>query len=93
MDPAPTCRLAIKVTTGASRDEIVGPHGDAIRVRLRAPPVEGRANAALLAFLAGLLDLRPSALRLVAGASSRLKIVAISGLAADEARRRILEHA
>ena len=86
----PSCRLSLKVVPGASRDAIAGEHGDAIRVKLRAPPVDGRANAALLAFLAERLQLRPSALHLVTGETSRLKIVAISGLAADDARRRLL---
>lgn len=86
----PSCRLSLKVVPGASRDEIAGQHGDAIRVKLRAPPVDGRANEALLAFLAERLQLRTSALRLVTGEKSRLKIVAISGIGADDARRRLL---
>lgn len=86
----PSCRLSLKVVPGASRDEVTGAHGDAIRVKLRAPPVDGRANAALLSFLATRLGLRPAALRVVTGETSRLKIVSIGGLSAAEARQRLL---
>jgi uncharacterized protein len=85
-----SCRLNLKVVPGASRDEIAGQHGDAIRVKLRAPPVDGRANAALLEFLAARLGLRASALELVSGETSRLKRVAVHGLNSDDARRRLL---
>lgn len=88
--PAPVCRLTFKVTPGAPRDEVIGELGPAIRVKLRAPPVEGRANAALLAFLAGKLGLRAAALRIVTGETARMKLVAITGLAETEARRRLL---
>ncbi len=86
----PSCRLNLKVVPGAPRDEIAGELGDAIRVKLRAPPVNGRANSALISFLADRLSIHNSALRLVAGETGRRKIVAISGLASDEARRRLL---
>lgn len=87
------CRLTFKVTPGAPRDAMAGLHGEDIRVKLRAPPVEGKANAALLAFLADRLGLRASALRIVSGERARMKIVAIKGLAAEEARRRLLDDA
>lgn len=86
----PSCRLSLKVVPGASRDEVVGQYGEAIRVKLRAPPVDGRANAALLEFLAARLGLRHAALHLVTGESSRLKLIAIAGLDREEARRRLL---
>jgi uncharacterized protein (TIGR00251 family) len=86
----PSCRLNLKVVPGALRDEVAGEHGDAIRVKLRAPPVDGRANSALISFLAGRLAIHGSALRLVAGETGRRKIVAIAGLSTDEARRRLL---
>jgi uncharacterized protein (TIGR00251 family) len=85
-----SCRLSLKVVPGAPRDEIAGELGDAIRVKLRAPPVDGRANHALLSFLADRLDVHASALRLVAGDTGRRKIVAIAGLDSTEARRRLL---
>lgn len=80
----------MKVVPGASRDEVAGELGDAIRVKLRAPPVDGRANAALISFLAGRLGVHASALNLVVGETGRRKIIAIAGLTAVEARRRLL---
>lgn len=58
-------------------------------VRVTAPPVDGRANEALLRLLARILDLPPSALRLVAGESARSKIVEVVGLEESEVRRRL----
>lgn len=86
----PSCRLSLKVVPGASRDEVAGEHGDAIRVKLRAPPVDGRANTALLDFLAQRLAVRTSALQLVTGGTSRHKIVSIGGLSLAEVRERLL---
>jgi len=87
---APKCRLALKVTPGAPRDEIIGEAGDTLRLKLRAPPVDGRANDALLRFLAQELDLPTGALRIASGATSRRKLVEITGLALTEVRRRLL---
>lgn len=89
-EPPAACRLSLKVVPGASRDEIAGEHGEAIRVKLRAPPVDGRANAALLEFLARRLGVRPAALSIVSGDTSRHKVVSIAGLTRDIARQRLL---
>ena len=86
----PVCRLSLKVTPGAPRDEVLGELADAVRVKLRAPPVDGKANDALLRFLAARLGLHASAVRLVAGATARRKVVEITGLALDEVRRTVL---
>jgi uncharacterized protein len=86
----PTCRLNLKITPGAPRDEVLGELGDAIRVKLRAPPVDGKANDALIRLLADTLDLHASAFRLVVGATARRKVVEITGLAVADARRRLL---
>lgn len=91
--PASSCRVELKVIPGASRDEVVGENGGVIRVKLRAPPVDGRANEALLEFLAERLGLRSSSLRLVTGATSRRKLVAIAGLSLAEVRQRLLSPA
>jgi uncharacterized protein YggU (UPF0235/DUF167 family) len=60
--------------------------GGVLRVRIAAPAVEGKANAALLSFLAGRLGLRPRALRLVAGGRGREKLVVIRGRTPEEVR-------
>ena len=82
-------RLRLRVAPGARRSEIVGRYGDAWRVRVAAPPDRGRANDEVLQVLAEALDVRPRQLRLVAGASSRDKIVELDGIDVDEAERRL----
>ena len=82
-------RLRLRVAPGARRSEIVGRYGDAWRVRVAAPPDRGRANDEVLQVLAEALDVRPRQLRLVAGASSRDKIVELDGIDAAEAERRL----
>jgi uncharacterized protein len=73
----------------ASRTEVAGPYGDAVRLRLTAPPVDGAANEALVSFLAERLEVPRSAVRIEAGASSRSKVVAIDGIDPDTAARRL----
>lgn len=72
------CVLTVHVQPGAKRTEIVGEHGDALKIRLAAPPVDGKANDALLAFLADTLQLARRDLCLRAGQTSRRKLVAVS---------------
>ena len=72
-------RVAVHVQPRASRSEIVGLHGAALKVRLQAPPVEGAANDALVALLAERLGVPRRAVRVVAGATSRSKTVEIEG--------------
>ena len=70
-------RLALRVQPGARRSALLGPYGDRLKVAVQAPPADGRANEALLGYLAGCLQVRPKALQLVAGAASRDKSVLI----------------
>ncbi len=82
--------LRVRVQPRASRSEIVGWRADGVlSVRVAAPPVEGRANAAVAALLAGALDLRPSAVTVERGARGRDKLVRVEGVTLDEIRRRI----
>jgi len=73
----------------AGRDQVIGLREGALHVALKAPPVEGRANEALLRFLAEVLEVRPGQVALVSGERSRHKVVRISGLAPEELRRRL----
>lgn len=73
--------LSVKLTPRAGADEIVGLDGEALKIRIKAPPVEGRANEALLAFLARRLGVPRAAVELVSGAGDRRKVVRVSGLA------------
>lgn len=75
--------LALHVVPGARRTEIAGTHGTALKVRLAAPPVEGRANAELLRFLAAAFGVPRGRVELVRGEASRDKLVRV----ADPVRR------
>ena len=86
-----TCRLTIRAVPGARHDAVDGFLGEAIKIRLKAPAVDGKANRALLAFLAKRLRLRNRDLRLVTGETSRLKIIEVSGIGETEARQMLLE--
>lgn len=81
--------LSVHLTPRSSQDKIAGWAGDVLRVRVTAPPVEGRANEALLRLLACALDIPTSRLRLAHGWTQRNKVVAIEGLTADEIRARL----
>ena len=88
--PAPaSCRLEVKVIPGASLDEVAGTMGNAVKIKLRAPPVEGRANEALIEFLAARLDLPRRALSLVRGDTSRQKLLRVDGLDLPAVRARL----
>ena len=82
-------RVALRVQPRASRNELAGVHGDSLKVRLAAPPVDGAANEALVRFLAEVLGLPRAAVTLVAGLSSRSKAVQVSGLAPAEVASRL----
>lgn len=84
-----TARLVVHVQPRAKRSEAAGRHGDALKVRLAAPPVDGAANEELVRFLADALGLPRRAVRLVAGQASRRKVVELDGLTAAEAERRL----
>jgi hypothetical protein len=85
----PDVTLSLRIQPRASRNAIVGWTGDTLNIRLTAPPVEGAANAACLAFLADLLDLPQAQLEILRGARSRNKVVQIMGLTRDEVRARL----
>ena len=82
--------LTLTIMPRAGRDEIAGLAGGSLRVRLKAAPVEGRANEALLAFLAKKLGIPRSALSIVAGASSKHKVVHAVGMTVEAATARLL---
>lgn len=87
--PAALCRLEVKVIPGASRDEVAGTMGNAVKIKLRAPPVDGRANEALVEFLAAQLDLPRRAISLERGDTSRQKLLRIDGLDLATVRARL----
>jgi uncharacterized protein (TIGR00251 family) len=79
-------RFAVRVSPRASREAIGGVHDGALKIALTAPPVEGAANAALIALLAKALGVPKRAVRVVSGESSRQKRIEIDGVDADRVR-------
>jgi uncharacterized protein (TIGR00251 family) len=84
-----TTALRVHLTPRSARDEVLGLEGDVLRARVTAPPVEGRANEALLRLVAEVLGVPKSSLRIVRGQRSREKLVAVEGLDATEVRQRL----
>jgi uncharacterized protein (TIGR00251 family) len=79
-------QLTIHAQPGAKRSEIVGPHGEALKLRVAAPPAEGRANAALEAFLAEALEVPRKSVCVIRGRSARHKLVLVAAPHADPGR-------
>jgi uncharacterized protein len=76
--------LPVRAVPRASKNEIQGVHGDALKVRLQAPPVEGKANQALLRFLSDALDIPRTQLSIASGETGRNKAVLITGITKAE---------
>ena len=82
-------QFAVRVVPGASKNEAAGIQDDALKVRLTAPAVEGKANRACIEFLAGLLRVRRSALSIASGEKSRRKTVTVEGMTRVEMEERL----
>jgi len=81
--------FAVRVQPRARKNAVVGELGDALKLALTAPPVEGRANEACIEFLAEFLKVPHSSVTIAAGGTSRNKVIRIAGMSADELRRRL----
>jgi uncharacterized protein (TIGR00251 family) len=81
--------IHVHLTARSARDEVLGFEGEVLRARVTVPPVEGRANEALLRLLSDTLGVPKSSLRIVRGQRSREKLVAVEGLDAAEVRHRL----
>jgi len=81
--------FAVRVHPRAKKDAITGELGDALKVALTAPPVEGKATDACIAFFAKLLKVPRSSVSIAAGLTSRNKVVRVAGLSAEEVRARL----
>ena len=75
--------LTLHIQPGAKRTEVAGLHGEAVKIRLAAPPIEGRANEALLKFIAAFFGVPLRQVELKQGGQSRHKVVAITGSTVD----------
>ena len=88
MDKAKTgVRIVVKVQPRARKTELAGKIGDAYKLRLAAPPVDGKANDACVRFLAERFGVAQSAVRIVQGLSSRMKVIEIDGADPAEVER------
>ena len=84
--------LTIHVRPGAPRTAVAGPLGDAVKIRLAAPPVDGAANDELVRFLAERLRVARADIEIVRGRTARRKQVRVRGLTAAAVRARLLQH-
>jgi uncharacterized protein (TIGR00251 family) len=75
--------LTLHIQPGAKKTEFAGRHGDALKIRLAAPPVDGKANEALVKFIATTLHLPKSSIMLKSGQTSRHKVLEITGATAE----------
>jgi uncharacterized protein len=84
--------LPVTVQPRASRNAVAGLHGNALKLLLTAPPVEGAANAACLRFLTDLLGLRRARLSIIRGMKARQKLICITEMSVDTLRTRLRSH-
>jgi uncharacterized protein len=83
--------FAVRVHPRAKKNAITGELGDALKISLTTPPVEGRANEACIEFFAKLLKVPRSSVTIASGQTSRTKVIRVAGLSAEQVRARIGE--
>ncbi|HTJ31335.1 MAG TPA: DUF167 domain-containing protein [Acidobacteriaceae bacterium] len=87
------CTLSVRIQPGAKKSAILGVYGEgeeaALKIAIQAPPIEGRANDALIAFLAELCELPKSRVEILCGQSSRSKLILLHGLDLQAALERL----
>ena len=81
--------LTVYLQPGAKKSEIVGLHDGNIKIKVKAPPIDGKANAALIDFLSEFFDVSKSSIKIISGDKSRLKKVAITNLS-DTQQQKII---
>jgi uncharacterized protein len=79
----------VRVVPRSSRNQIVGVEGEALKIKLTAPPVEGAANAALIEFIAEWLGVRRSAVSIVSGDKARNKLVRVNGVTREQVLKKM----
>ena len=82
--------LTLHIQPGAKKSEVAGLHGDALKIRLAAPPVDGKANECLIAFLAEQLSVAKSRVEFISGTSSRAKRVRLHDMTKESVMRLLL---
>ena len=81
--------FAVKIHPRAKKNAITGEVGDALKLSLTAPPVDGKANDACIEFFAKFLKVPRSSVTIASGRSSRNKVIRVAGLSSEEARKRL----
>ena len=81
--------LSLRIIPRAAKNAIQGVHGDALKIRLCAPPVEGAANSALVEFISDVLSIPRARIQLLSGQTSRNKRVLLAGMKAGDIRERM----
>jgi len=79
----------VRVQPRASREGVAGEHNGAVKLRVSAPPVDGKANEACRRLIAGLVGVSPSAIEIVAGESSQNKVIRVHNISAEQVRARL----
>ena len=82
-------RFSVRVHPRAKKNDITGELGEALKVSLTSPPIEGRANEACIEFFAKLLKVSRSSVTIASGQSSRNKVIRVAGVSGEELRKRI----
>jgi len=85
-------RISVRVSPGAARSEVAGFEDGVFRVKVAAAPLKGKANKELIDLLSRLLGIGKGEISIVRGHSSRLKVIAVSGLGREEVTERLLSH-
>ena len=85
-----SCVFRVKVQPGASRDEIAGEHDGMLKLKIAAPPVDGRANEECRRFLARVLDVPAGSVEIKSGAGSRIKVITVRDLGSVALRERLV---
>ena len=85
--------ITVRITPRMAKNEITDILDDGtVKIRLTAPPVDGKANSCLISFLADILDVKPAKIEIISGLTARDKIITILDLSPEEVQARILKH-
>jgi uncharacterized protein (TIGR00251 family) len=81
--------FVVKVQPRAKKNALIGEVGDALKLALTAPPIEGRANGACIEFFTNLLDVSRSSVTIASGETSRRKVIRVAGVSVHEVQKRL----
>jgi uncharacterized protein (TIGR00251 family) len=88
-DSTNRCRLTVRVTPNAGKNSITNPDDDIWKVKIAAPPVEGKANRELIEFLSDKLGIKKSAITIIRGQTGREKVIEVLGMSREDIRKKL----